>query len=208
MDGGKAAARGAAVSLRHRARGRCLVVGASAAGDHRARRQERRRRPRAPARCERRALSRHPGEPRPRARRSSGRGRRSQGGRHDRRRRGAADRTQARLPARLRLAGSIPARKVHSHRRYRRRADRQPPRPAGDHGLPRPCAAGHGGSRRQSPLHCRRRLGRRAAPQAPRAHGGFRRCHATAKFIPARSSTRSARWPIPITSPSRMAAIS
>ena len=46
------------------------------------------------------------------------------GGRRPRDRAGA----QARLPARLRLAGRLPERAVHAHRRQRRRASRQPSR--------------------------------------------------------------------------------
>ncbi len=76
MDDGKTAAPRAAGRRRHRVGRRRLVVGAAPAGCHGARRQECGAGARAPSRCERRALSRHPGEPRPGARRSSGRGRR------------------------------------------------------------------------------------------------------------------------------------
>ena len=101
------------------------------AGHHRPRRAAGRGRARAAARCNRRALSRHAGEPRSRAGRSSlDRGRRARG-RDDRGRRRLADRPQARLPGRLRLAGRLSERALHPDRRQRRRADRQSPRPAG-----------------------------------------------------------------------------
>ena len=101
----------------------------------------------------RRGLSRHPGEPWP------GAGGASVGGRRHARRgdgRGGprrGHRAQARLPARLRLAGGLPGRPLHPHRRQCRRADRQPPRRAG--------AAGHAGA------GARRRSSRRWATSAP-----------------------------------------
>ena len=79
-------------------------------------------RARPPPRRSRRALSRHPGEPRPGPGRPSvGRRRDARRG-DDRGRRRAGDRTQARLPARLRLAGGVPERALRPDRRHRGRA--------------------------------------------------------------------------------------
>ena len=78
----------------------------------------------------RRALPRYAGEPRACAGRPSfdrcRRARRSDGGSGRR----AADRPQARLPGRLRIAGRLSQRALHPPRRQCRRAHRQPPRPA------------------------------------------------------------------------------
>ena len=61
----------------------------------------------------------------------------------------ARDRPQARLPARLRLAGGVSERPLHPHRRQRRRADRQPARRAGTAGHAGAGARRHGGGRGQ-----------------------------------------------------------
>ena len=123
----------------------------------------------------------------------------------------ARHRPQARLPARLRLAGRLPRRPLPPHRRQCRRAGRQPPR--------RPGAAGHSRrwrSRRSSPppaiasrpptapgpRACAAATSTRSPPRSARAPSGA----ATARSIRRRSSTRSARWPIPTTSPSPTAA--
>ena len=83
-----------------------------------------RRRPRAPPRCDGRAVSRYPGKPRSGAGRSSvdcrGYARRS----HDRRRRRPAGRPQTRLSDGLRLAGGVSARDIHPYCGQCRRTDR------------------------------------------------------------------------------------
>ena len=211
---GAAGARAGAASRGGGGGGRGAVVGAAAAGDHRARRARGRRRAGPPARRLRRALPRHPGEPRPGAARSPGGGRRGARRGDERGRSRAADRAQARLPAGLRLARGVPARALRAHRRHGGRADRQPARPAGGPGDTASGARRHGRGRRQPAAHARSRLGRRPAPAPSRAHRAGARQAArqarppTARSIPRGSSRRSPRWPRPTTSASPMAATS
>ena len=100
--------------------------------------------------------------------------RRHAGRRDDRGRPRARDRPQARLPARLRLAGRVPQRPLHPHRRHCRRADRQPPRrprAARDAGAG---ARGHRGGGRQPRARHRARLDRGAAPPPSSSARGCR----------------------------------
>ena len=110
---------------------RCVLVGAASARHHRPGRARGGRGAGPLPRPHRRALPRYAGEPRAGARRPSfDRGRRARRG-DDGGGCRAAHRPQARLSGRLRLAGGLPECALHPPRRQSRRADRQPPRPAG-----------------------------------------------------------------------------